>query len=64
MSPEQQQAMRAGRERARAARVEAQIERVLAYRRWLRAGADFHSMPAIPRDADFKAMRKHNQRRG
>lgn len=58
MTPAQQEAMQAGRERARAERRVQQIERVRAFQAWLRAGARIVDMPDLPGRADYRAYRQ------
>ena len=51
------QAMREGRERARAERRRRAVARVRAYERWLCSGSALRTIPPIPSDAEYRAAR-------
>lgn len=57
MTPEQLNAMRAGRDRARAVRTRRAVETVRAYRAWCLDGCRRGCMPRVPSDAQYRMAR-------
>lgn len=64
LSVRQQKRMQAGRARQERQRRREAIVRVQQYKRWLAAGSDFRTMPALPTDGDFRVAERRDQGAG
>lgn len=51
-------AMAEGRRRAQERREREAVKKVRAYQAWCHAGADFRTMPEVPKDAEFRMARR------